>query len=85
MNRETMFNYICNNYDNLEILSFVKDLLFVVINDLEYMNDFENDYMVDYDLGNNMYINNEDLESIVSITDTIFGIEQYNREEKENS
>lgn len=82
MNRETMFSYICDNYDNLEILSFVKDLLFVVINDIESMNDLQNDDIEDLDLGNNNYIENDDLESLVSITETIFSIEQYNKENK---
>lgn len=82
MSRETMFSYICDNYDNLEILSFVKDLLFVVINDIESMNDLQNDDVEDLDLGNNNYIENDDLESLVSITETIFLIEEYNKENK---
>lgn len=82
MNRETMFSYICDNYDNLEILSFVKDLLFVVISDIETMNDLQNDDIEDLDLGNNNYIENDDLESLVSITETIFSIEEYNKENK---
>lgn len=82
MTREDMFNYIYNNYGNLATLSFVKDLLFVVINDIEYMNDLEEQTY--YDLGNNNCIENEDFESIVSITDTIFKIEQYNKEGVDN-
>ena len=38
------------------------------------------DYMIDYDLGNNKYIKREDLESLVSITDTIENIIEYNKE-----
>lgn len=71
---------IFNNYDNLSTLKIVKDLINIVINDIEYMNDMENDYMNDFDLGNNTYIKREDLESIVSIIDTINDIINYNEE-----
>lgn len=82
MNRQEIFNHICDNYDNLDILSFVKDLLFVVINDVEYMNDLEEQTY--YDLGNNNCIENEDFESLVSIAETIFSVEQYNKEGVDN-
>jgi hypothetical protein len=75
---ETIFN----NYDNLSTLKIVKDLLNIVINDIEYMNDMENDYTNDFDLGNNTYIKRDDLESINSIVDTITDIVNYNEEEK---
>lgn len=75
---ETIFN----NYDNLSTLKIVKDLLNIVINDIEYMNDMENDYTNDFDLGNNTYIKRDDLESINSIVDTITDIINYNEEEK---
>lgn len=75
---------ILNNYDNLGTLKIVKDLLNIVINDIEYMNkeseEIAFDYMIDYDLGNNTYIKREDLESIVSIIDTINDIINYNEE-----
>lgn len=73
---------IFNNYDNLSTLKIVKDLINIVINDIEYMNDMENDYTNDFDLGNNTYIKREDLESINSIVDTIIDIINYNEEEK---
>lgn len=67
-------------YDNIKILQIVHYLINVVINDIEYMNDMENDYMNDYDLGNNTYIKREDLESLTSIVDnTILDIIEYNK------
>lgn len=75
-----------NNYDNLGILKICKYLLCVVVNDIEYMNEesykVAEDYLEEYDLGNNNYINKEDLESVVSIIDTLGDIENYNKEEK---
>ena len=71
-----------NNYDNLEILNICKYLLGVVVNDMQFMNDMENDYMNDYDLGNNNYIKREDFESICSFLDTLYFINEYNKEEK---
>lgn len=75
---------IVYNYDNLQMLEIIKYLTNVVINDIEYMNS-ENeevafDYMIDYNLGNNKYIMKEDLESLVSITDTIENVIEYNKE-----
>lgn len=75
---------IVYNYDNLQMLEIIKYLTNVVINDIEYMNS-ENeevafDYMIDYDLGNNKYIMKEDLESLVSITDTIENVIEYNKD-----
>ena len=66
-----------NNYDNLEILNAVKYLIGVVINDIEYMNDLT-DEKENYDLGNNYIIKNEDLESLVSATETLQDIINYN-------
>lgn len=75
---ETIFD----NYDNLSTLKIVKDLINIVINDIEYMNDMENNYINNFDLGNNTYIKRDDLENINSIVDTINGIINYNEEEK---
>ncbi len=72
-----------NNYDNLGILKVVKYLLGVVINDIEYMNDrsdWNNDEIEDLDLGNNTKINKEDLGSIYSFIDTLYFINEYNKE-----
>lgn len=75
---------IVDNYDNLQILEIIKYLANVVINDIEYMNkesfEIAQDYLIDYDLGNNNYIKAQDLESLVSITDTINDIVEYNKE-----
>ena len=71
-----------NNYDNLGILKIVKYLLGVVINDVEYMNDLEDETHY-HDLGNNYVIEKEDFESIVSIMDTLWDIIDYNDYEKE--
>lgn len=75
---------IFDNYDNLQILEIIKYLANVVINDIEYMNkesfEIAQDYLIDYDLGNNNYIKAQDLESLVSITDTINDIVEYNKE-----
>lgn len=72
---------IVNNYDNLDTLSVVKYLLQVVISNVEYMNDFNNDMTTAYNLGNNNLIRKEDFENIVSIVDTISDIENDNSEE----
>jgi hypothetical protein len=69
-----------NNYDNLGILRICKYLLGVVINDIEYMNSDIDKDTSDLLLGNNTYIEREDLESICSILDTINDIEEYNKE-----
>ena len=66
-----------NNYDNLDVLKIIKYLVGVVINDIDYMNDLINEEDI-YDLGNNYKIKNEDLESLVSILDTITDIINYN-------
>lgn len=65
-----------NNYDNIGVLKIVKYLLGVVVNDVDYMREYEEKDI--YDLGNNYIIKNEDLESIVSIMDTIEEIRKYN-------
>ena len=66
---------IMNNYNNLEILEIVKYSLGMVINNiaLDYNEKSE------YDLGNNYIIKNDDLESLVSITETIDDIIKYNK------
>lgn len=69
------------NYDNLELLNICKYLLQVVINDIGLMNNLINE-KENYDLGNNYKIKNEDLESLCSIIDTIYFINEYNKEEK---
>ena len=71
------------NYDNLELLKVIKYFVGVIVNDINLMNDIENDYMNDYDLGNNTYIKREDLESLCSIMDTIQDIIDYNIKESE--
>lgn len=78
-----MIDKIIDNNDNFEILKKCRYLLHVVVNDIEYINDAsdlnneENDYL---DLGNNKKIKKEDLESICSLLDTLYFIEQYNKE-----
>jgi len=76
--REEVFDKIHNNLDNLDTLDFICGLFQVIIDDIEFMNDMENDYMNDYDLGNNKYIKREDLESINSMVDTLKDIVYYN-------
>ena len=73
---------IINNYDNLEILGIVKYLTQVVIADVESVNDLDNDMTTAYDLGNGNLIRKEDLESLVSIVDTINVIEHDNEKEE---
>lgn len=74
---------IKDNYDNLKILDIIMYLTNVVINDIEDMNkeniEIAQDYLIDYDLGNGKYIKSQDLESLVSITDTITDIIEYNK------
>ena len=83
LNNNKDIQTIFDNYDNLEILEIIKYLANVVINDIEYMNkesfEIAQDYLIDYDLGNNNYIKAQDLESLVSITDTIEDIIEYNK------
>lgn len=71
-------------YNNLEMLEIIKYLTNAIINDIEIRNkeseEIAYDYMIDYDLGNGKYITREDLESLVSITDTIENIIEYNKE-----
>lgn len=70
-----------NNIDKLKIISY---MLQNIVNDIDCINaesiEIAQDYMIDYDLGNNTYIKREDLESIVSIIDTINDIISYNKE-----
>lgn len=84
LNNNKDIQTIFDNYDNLQILEIIKYLANVVINDIEYMNkesfEIAQDYLIDYDLGNNNYIKAQDLESLVSITDTINDIVEYNKE-----
>ena len=72
---------IIGNCDNLEKLRIANKLINNVIGEVGDLNDLTNeeDY---YDLGNKKIIGNEDLESLVSITETIYNIVCYNKEEK---
>ena len=70
-------------YDNLEVLKIISYLIGVVINDIQYMNDTSdmNNELIEYlDLGNNKKIKKEDFESLCSIIDTIYFIENNNKE-----
>lgn len=66
------------NYDNLDLLKVINYFVGVVINDIEFMNNLV-DEKENYDLGNNNIIKNEDLESLVSIMETINDIINYNK------
>lgn len=68
--------------DNIDLLDIVKYLLNVVINDIENMNDLVKE-QEEYDLGNDYIIKSEDLESLVSIMETIENINEYNTKENE--
>ncbi len=75
------------NYDNLQILNICKYLLGVVVNDIQFMNDasdLNNDLIEYIDLGSNKRIKKEDYESLYSFVDTIYFINEYNKEESEN-
>lgn len=76
-----LVNKITDNSDNLELLKVIGYLTKVVINDTELMNDLLQD-SEEYDLGGNYIIKNEDLESLVSITETIDDIVDYNNKRK---
>lgn len=86
MENNFLVNKIENNCDNLEVLDIIGYLLGVVINDVEYMNEenfkIAEDYLIDYDLGNNYYILTEDLETITSAMETIQNIVSYNKKER---
>ena len=60
-------------YDNLDLLKVIKYFVGVVVNDIEFMNNLV-DEQDEYDLGNNYKIKNDDLESLVSIMETIDNI-----------
>lgn len=66
------------NYDNLDLLKVINYFVGVVINDIEFMNNLI-DEKENYNLGNNNIIKNEDLESLVSIMETINNIINYNK------
>ena len=72
---------IMENCDNLEMLRIAKSLICNVVGKVDELNDLtdEEEY---YDMGDNYIIENEDLESLVSITDTIYDIVCYNTKEK---
>lgn len=63
--------------DNIDLLDIIKYLLNVIINDINYMNDLVEE-KEEYDLGNDYIIKREDMESLISITDTITDILDYN-------
>ena len=65
-------------YDNLDLLKVIKYFVGVVVNDIEFMNNLV-DEQDEYDLGNNYKIKNDDLESLVSIMDTIDNIIDNNK------
>ena len=68
-----LVNKITDNSDNLELLEIIKHLVKVVIDDIEFMNDLSKEEE-EYCLGGTDIIENEDLESLVSIIDTINNI-----------
>ena len=78
MNRQKIFDLIQAKFDNIDILDFINDLLNAIVLDIGIMNDLieEKEY---YELGNNNKIKYEDLESIVSIIETIKDIIDYNK------
>lgn len=85
LSRNIDIQKIENNYDNLEILNICDYLLGCVVNDIQFMNDTSdiNNDLVNYlDLGNNKKIKKEDFESLCSFIDTIYFINEYNKEEK---
>lgn len=78
MNRQKIFDLIQAKFDNIDMLEFINDLLNTIVLDIGIMNDLieEKEY---YELGNNNKIKYEDLESIVSIIETIKDIIDYNK------
>lgn len=83
MKYDFLIDNIINNNDNLSCLKIVKDILNVVLNDIEYMNE---DYELFsekryFDLGNNNKIKDEDIESLSSMVDTITDIINDNERE----
>lgn len=74
-----------NNYDNLEILNICDYLLGCVVNDIQFMNDaseLNNELIKYFDLGNNKKIKTEDYEKLCRFLDTIYFINEYNKEAK---
>lgn len=76
-----LVNKITDNSDDLELLEIIRHLVKVVIDDIEFMNDLSKEEE-EYCLGGTDIIENEDLESLVSITETIDDIINYNNERK---
>ena len=83
LNKNEDIQKLANNYDNKELLTIIKYLLQVIINDVEYMNDLKNDMTTAYNFGNNNLIRKDDFESIVSFIDTIENVENDNKWRKE--
>ena len=79
LNKNEDIQKLANNYDNKELLTIIKYLLQVIINDVEYMNDLKNDMTTAYNFGNNNLIRKDDFESIVSFIDTIENVENDNK------
>lgn len=79
LNKNEDIQKIANNYDNKELLTIIKYLLQVIINDVEYMNNLKNDMTTAYNFGNNNLIRKDDFESIVSFIDTIENVENDNK------
>lgn len=64
-----------NNYDNLEILKIIRYLTGVVINDIQFMNRTNKEYL---DLGNNNKIKRTDFERLYEYIKTIYSITKDN-------
>lgn len=64
-----------NNYDNLEILKIIRYLTGVVINDIQFMNRTNKEYL---DLGNNNKIKRTDFENLYEYIKTIYSITKDN-------
>jgi uncharacterized Fe-S radical SAM superfamily protein PflX len=81
MYRSEIYEKVFNDFNNVETLALIDDLLELVINDIKYMNkkDLDNEEVKELDLGNNYYITREDLETITSAEETIYDIVNYNK------
>jgi len=64
-----------NNYDNLEILKIIRYLTGVVINDIQFMNTTNKEYL---DLGNDKKIKRKDFERLYEYIKTIYSITKDN-------
>lgn len=75
MNKKEIKDYVFDNFEPLELLELIEDLLKIVISDVESVNTLEEDV---YAFGDGT-IQTEDFETIVSACESIYYTIEYNK------